>query len=110
MNKVPTIGQLRSVVKFERNQPLQKGAGKEDFYIEYLTTRGQLIEGTGRMMMDGMAPVLFSKYTLYVRMQDDLDLGKNVRVVINNRIFRIESYKAVDQKKFFYKLELNEDE
>lgn len=110
MNKLPTIGQLRSTVRFETNTPVRKGAGFEDDYAELLTTRGQLIEGTGRLSTDSGSVVLFSKYTLYVRMQDALILGKNVRAVINNRIFRIESYKQVDQKKFFYRLELNEDE
>lgn len=101
---------MRTQVRFEVNTPSTLGAGKEDEYTELLTTRGQLIEGTGRMMVDGGTPILFSKYTLKVRIQNALELSKNVRVVINNRIFRIESYKSIDQKKFFYKLELNEDE
>lgn len=106
------IGQLRSRVKFEQNAPTTLGAGKKDAYTELLTTWGELKKNSGQRVADALSEKLISSYTLHVRKQEALanGLDKKTRVVINNRFFTIVSYELVQQKQFFYKFELKEDE
>ncbi len=106
----PHIGELRSIIRFETNDPNVLGAGMQDDYATLLTTRGKLTKLSGRRAVEGMAVMLNSDYRLIVRLQEALTLNNRIRVVIDNRYFTIDSIEKIDQKRFYYSLDLSEQE
>lgn len=105
------IGQMRSVVKFEKNTPVDTDSGGQiDSYTELLTTYGHLKKkGGGRSQEEGDV-FLNSTYELTCRFQTALDnqLNTSVRAVINNKFFTIHSFEQIDEKRFYYKFILKE--
>lgn len=110
MAKKTEIGQLRQIVKVERNEPTQLGAGMKDHYVEFLTTRGRLRNlGGNRALSFGEANIE-DRWELIVRFQVLLenDVNKSMRFVINNMIFTINTFYLIDEKRRYYRFLLNE--
>lgn len=110
MGLSPLIGEMRSVVRFENNAPTQQGAGKRDNYQEYLTTWGKFITKSGSRSTSGFEQVIESTHSLWVRWQEGMETGINVKtkVIVDNRIFAVNSFEKVGQKRFYLYLTLNE--
>lgn len=110
------IGQLRSVVTFEKNTPGVKGAGFSDDYTELLNTRGRLRKRSGNRGLSFGQIMLDSGFELIVRAEDALNTALSVnpaatlRIVVDGKIYTITSYEKVEQKGFFYIFLLNEAE
>lgn len=109
-----SVGEMRYVIKFERFTGVNTGTGGEtDGHIEYLTTRGSFkqISGGDRRLEVGET-IWYKRYESYVYMQSNLDmeLAKNLRVVVRNRMLSIESYEVVNQRDFVYRFILTESE
>lgn len=106
------IGMMRSIVKFEANTPTDTNdGGEEEFYTEFLTTRGYLKKRNGYRSLEQGDMVLNSGYSMICRFQTALEnqLNTDVRIVMdNNRVFRIESWEVYDEIKHLYKFDLNE--
>lgn len=108
--KVPPIGKLRQVVRFEVNNPTKLGAGMKDDYDELLTTRGMLRKFNGNRSNVMGEATLQSQWQLICRFQLDLSyyVGKSMKVLIDNMIFTIDKYELIDQKQRYYSFTLNE--
>jgi len=109
--KAPEIGKLRQIVRFEKNSPTQLGAGKKDDYDILCTTRGMLRKKRGNRSQSFGEALLESQWELFVRFENTLtnDLGKSVKVVIDNMFFTIDSFELIDQKLRYYYFVLNEE-
>lgn len=104
------IGQLRQVVKFERNEPTQLGAGRKDHYVEMANCRGRLRKINGNRSQDLADALLRSTWTCEIRFHSEVEnyIGKSVRLVIDNMFFTIDRIELIDQKRHRYLLHLNE--
>jgi len=105
-----SIGQLRQVVKFERNEPVQLGAGRRDNYVEMVTCRGKLTKKRSSRDQDLADALLRGGWTCEVRFQAGIEnyIGKSIRLVIDNMFFTPTGYELIDQKRHRYLLHLNE--
>ena len=108
--KAPTIGQMTQIIKFERNEPTQLGAGKKDNYIEWLTTRGSLRQERGFRFLENGEGTLQDRWVLYVRFQAAIEehISKSIKIVCNNMIFTVNSFELVGEKRRYYRFTLNE--
>jgi hypothetical protein len=104
------IGGLHKIVVFNKNTPAQMGAGTVDSYSTLLTTRGSLKKQSGIRGL-GFGELLESNsYVMYVRYQQALEdnLRMDMKIEVEGRVFTISSYDKVEEKRFYYKLILNE--
>lgn len=113
MKKVE-IGKMRSVVKFEYNEPVQDEqlGGQIDNYLELLTTRGELIRKNGNRILENGQVIIVSYSILRCRIQSALAARINMalRLIIDNRIYTIDGYSREDQKNFIYVFNVTESE
>lgn len=113
MNNYPLIGEMNAPAQLQRNTPTPVGAGFKDNYTEILRTRGKLEKKTGRRVMDSGEILIYSFWVFECRFQAAIENEvekKSMRWVINNRFFTIDSYELIDQKPFYYRFNLNEEE
>lgn len=108
------IGELKSVVKFEKNEPTLNDTGRKvDNYVEFLTTRGRLRNINGYRQLEGYQADLVGKWELVTRHQPALEnnVWKSMRVVVDgNRFFSLESIEVIKEvQKTYYKFILNEN-
>lgn len=104
------VGNLNKVVVFKSNTPTAKGAGSADGYATLLTTRGHLKKNSGGR---GFAFAELSEnnsYTLTVRFETALEtaLSPSVKVEIESRTYTVASWEKMGEKRFYYKIQLNE--
>lgn len=106
----PHIGKMRQVVKFERNDPTQLGAGKKDHFVELVTTRGELRKLSGHRALSFGEANIDNTWELKIRFQDALNnyLSKSLQVVIDNMFFSINTYEWIDQKQRYIRFILNQ--
>lgn len=99
-----SIGLLREVVKFERNNPTDTDSGgQEDAYTEFLTTRGKVRQkGTGNRSLEAGTVLLNNQFEVIVRFQDalnnELTADGTVRIVYNNRFFTIHDWRIYEER------------
>lgn len=106
----PPIGRMTQIVKLERNEPTQLGAGMKDNYVEWVTTRGLLQKlGGGRALSFGEG-IINEKWELYIRYQQEVEnyISKSMKLLINNMFFTVETYSLIDEKQRYYYFMLNE--
>ena len=105
------IGEMRSVVLFEQNTPVDNGSGgQEDNFIELLTTRGRLRKNKGYKDIE-QGDVVFDKgYELICRWRSDLVINKDTRVTIRGEHYRITDHELVDEIKHWYKFLLSKND
>ena len=113
-----TIGQMRSSVVFLVNSPTESATsdreavetgGRNDLYSTLLTTRGRLRKKHGSRGIDlGLAEIK-EGYELICRFQSTLEsaLTTNTKIVIDSKVYTINSWEVVDEIKHFYKFDLN---
>lgn len=102
------IGKMTETVIFLTNTPVVKGAGWEDSYSTLLTTRGQLIDGSGgRSLSYGEVADSASK-RLLVRFQNNLEsaMRSDIKILINSITYTMTSFRLVDQKKHLYEFQI----
>lgn len=104
-----TIGQMRSTVRFEKNMPVDTtSGGQTEVYSELLTTKGYLRSRPGTRYLNAGELMIFSSHELICRFQDDFVIDSSVRAVIDDRIFTISGWELIDEKKYYYRFQLNE--
>lgn len=104
------IGELNKVVVFKQNNPIQKGAGKEDVYTTLLTTRGKMTQlNSSRGTQYGEISE-GARWELIVRYETDLEdaLSMKLKVEYEGRTFTVDSWVKEDEKRFYYKFILSE--
>lgn len=102
------IGQMRQIVQFQVNQPIDNiSGGQDDNWITIITTRGWLTKRTGRKTIE-QGTIQFDKsYVLYCRYQNDLVINSDTRVLVDSRTFLIADYELQDEIKHLYVFTLN---
>lgn len=102
------IGQMRSVVQFQVNIPDALGAGYDDSWFDYGSTRGYLKAKTGKKQLSSGEIANYNYHELIIRYQPYY-ARVDLRVVIEGRYFSIETVVNVEEgKKTYLKFTLNE--
>lgn len=108
---IPTIGQMRQVIKFEiPAKSADNTGGQFEQYDEYYTTRGFIRKRRGyREFADGYDTSV-NILELWCRWRQTLEneISKDMRVVYEARMFAIDNYDLVDEQRRLYKFELTE--
>lgn len=105
-----TTGQLRQVVKFEKNNPASTDTGGQtEAYVELLTTRGYLKSRSAGRSLVASQLLALSSHELVCRFQTALEnaLDSSVRVVINNQFYTIADWRQDEEKRYYYVFQLN---
>lgn len=102
------IGQMRSVVVFKVNQPVDNtDGGQDDNYVETVRTRGWLTQRTGKKSIEAGVIQFNKSYVLYCRYQSNILLNSDTRVVVDGQEFLINDFELQNQIKHIYLLTLN---
>lgn len=104
------IGPLHKIVVFKQNTPGDLGAGAADSYATLLTTRGALRKQSGNRVLSFGEIAENNRYELFVRVQSALEtvLKVNMRIEIGTRVFIVDSFEKVEEKRWYYKITMNE--
>lgn len=107
MSKVPTIGEMRDVVKWEMvNKASDTTGGQEEQYVDWFT-------GRGKMKKLSEERKLYAGYDQMVEVYDgwfawrsaiENDLTKDVRIMYDNRFFTVQNYELVDEQRRIYRI------
>lgn len=102
------IGQMRQVVQFQVNNPVDNtSGGQNDVWTTIITTRGWLTKKTGRKGIE-QGTVQFDKsYVLYCRYQSDLIVNTDTRMIVDGRTFMVADFELQDEIKHLYVFTLN---
>lgn len=99
---VPTIGEMRHVIKFELMDKDSDGTGGQNEHgKEWFTTRGCFKEMSGYRKFENGYDETVTVADIYIHWRNELDnnLTKDVQIVYDNRFFSIEHYKRVDENR-----------
>lgn len=108
---IPTIGQMKMVLKFEKAVKSSDGSGgQNEQYEEWFTTRGYFRNKRNyRAFETGYdESVKTFEAWVYWRNEIEANISKDVRVVYEARSFGIETFTMVDERRRLYKIELTE--
>lgn len=109
--KLPSTGEFRKVVQFERaTKSTDLTGGQNESYDQWFTTRGALqLEKQDEDFQSGYDQ-LINKYKLFVFWRNEMEQGmdKDVRAIIESRSFKVTGFIMVDEKRKMYMLKLNE--
>jgi SPP1 family predicted phage head-tail adaptor len=111
MSIIPTIGQMRMVLKLER--PVKSSddtGGQHEVYEEWFTTRGFLdMERSYRTFETGYDESV-KTYKCWLPWRNELEQGltKDVRVIFEARSFQIDSFTMIREQRRLFQLKLTE--
>jgi head-tail adaptor len=108
---IPTIGQMKMVLKFEQvNKTPDETGGQNEAYVDWFTTRGYFQNKRNyRQFETGYdESVKTFEAWIYWRSAIEVDMSKDVRVVYEARSFSIDTFTLVGEQRKMYKLELTE--
>jgi SPP1 family predicted phage head-tail adaptor len=111
MEFMPTIGQMKMVLKFEKvNKSSDETGGQNEQYVDWFTTRGYFRNRRNyRQFETGYdESVKTFECWIYWRNEVEAEISKDVRVIYEARSFAIETFTLVGEKRKMYKLELTE--
>jgi head-tail adaptor len=108
---IPTIGEMRQVLSFEKvvKDPDNTG-GQDETYEPWFNTRGKLTMKKGLRDFQTGYDQSIKIYDCWIRWRHtiEVDMTKDVRVMFDARSFGIEFFTLVDEQRKIYKLELTE--
>lgn len=111
MEFIPTIGEMKMVLKFEQAAKSSDGTGgQEEGYSEWFTTRGYFRNKRNyRAFETGYdESVKTFEAWIYWRNEIEANISKDVRVTYEARSFAIDTFTLVGERRKMYKLELTE--
>lgn len=111
MSFVPTIGQMKMVLKFEQVSKSSDGTGgQNEGYTDWFTTRGffRLQRGYNAFETGYDASVKTFEAWIWWRNEIEAGLSKDVQIVYEARTFSINTFTLVGERRKMYKLELTE--
>lgn len=105
-----SVGNMRSLATFKKNQPIQAGAGQKDNYVTLFSVYGELNKNIGSRRLDAGEVVISSSHRFRCRFANELNAGldKKCKVVINNITYTIDGWQREDERNFYYNFQLNE--
>lgn len=108
---VPTIGQMKMVIKLERPAKSSDNTGGQlEDYEEWFTTRGYLdLERSFRTFETGLDQSV-KTYMCWIPWRNEIEQGitKDTRIVFESRSFQIDTFDPVGQQRRMYQLKLTE--
>lgn len=108
---IPTIGQMKDVIKLERvTKSSDSTGGQNEEYDEWYTARGYLLKKSSTRSFQSGYDQSVKVYDLWVPWRSELEQGisKDVRVVFESRSFAIQTFDMVNEKRRLFHLELTE--
>lgn len=108
---IPTIGQMRMVLKFEQVSKSSDGTGgQNEGYDEWFTTRGYIRNRKIYRQFETGYDESVKTYEAWVPWRNELESGisKDVRLIFEARSFAIDAFTLIDEKRRLYKLDLTE--
>lgn len=111
MTQVPTIGQMRMVIKLER--PVKSSddtGGQLEEYEEWFTTRGYLEKERSLRTFQTGYDQSIKTYSCWIPWRNEIEQGftKDTRVVFEARSFRIDTFEMVREQRRVCLLKLTE--
>ena len=105
-----SAGSLHKVVVFKSNTATTLGAGKADSYSTLLTTRGELKKLSGNRSLSFGEMFQTNAFELTVRYDSVLSaaLRMDMKIEIEGKTYTINSWEKVGEKKFYFKMIINE--
>jgi head-tail adaptor len=111
MAAIPTIGEMKHILKFElMDKEADTTGGNLEHGKEWFTTRGLFREMSGyRKLESGYdASVTAGEIFIWWRANIENDLSKDVQIIYDNRFFSVDAYKLLDEKRKMYRLTVKE--
>ncbi len=111
MELIPTIGQMKMVLKFEQvTKTSDNTGGQDEQYDEWFTTRGYFRNKRMYRAFETGYDESVKTFECWVYWRNALEanISKDVRIVYESRSFAIDAFKMVDEKRRIYKLDLTE--
>ena len=111
MAKVPTIGQMRMLLKFETpNKESDGTGGQNEQYIDLFICRGYFEEGRAFRTFETGYDQAVSASRAWAPWTQAMEsnINKDMRVIYEARVFSVDTFSLVDQKRRIYKFELTE--
>ena len=111
MSRLPTIGQMTQVIKWERvNKASDSTGGQDEQFVDWFTGRGYLKRMNSFRKFNSGYDESVNVYQGWVMWRSELetDLTKDIRIVFDNRILYVQSYNLINEKRKMYELELKE--
>lgn len=108
---IPTIGEMRMVIKFELVvKSSDDTGGQNEEYGEWFTTRGYLEKKRSFRDFQTGYDQSIKTYDLWVPWRNEFEQGvsKDVRVIFESRSFSIDTFEMVNEKRRLFHLELTE--
>ncbi|WP_276483560.1 phage head closure protein [Paraflavitalea pollutisoli] len=111
MAKVPTVGQMNKVIKFElMAKSSDETGGQNEQGKSWFTTRGYYKENSGARSFQNGHDFTVTTGTMWVHWRQAIenDISKDSQIMYDNRFFEIQHYRLVDEKRRIYEIEVKE--
>jgi head-tail adaptor len=111
MEFIPTIGQMKMVLKFEQvSKSSDQTGGQNEGYNEWFTTRGYFRNNRNYRQFETGYDESVKTFEAWINWRNEIEanISKDVRIVYEARSFSIDTFKLVDERRRLYKLELTE--
>jgi SPP1 family predicted phage head-tail adaptor len=108
---IPTIGQMRMVIKFEiPDKAADNTGGQLEQYNEYYNTRGYFRERRGYQTFSDGQQSMITIQELWCSWRHTLEIAisYDMRIVYESRVFNIDHFSLVDEKRRLYHFDLIE--
>jgi SPP1 family predicted phage head-tail adaptor len=104
------IGEMRSSVTFEQNNPVDDASGGQvDHFTVLLETRGRLRKLRGNKNLEQGDVVFDAGFELICRWRSDLVINRDTRVTISGDHYRINDYSLQDEIKHWYRFTISKN-
>lgn len=107
----PTIGEMKDVLKWERvNKASDTTGGQNEQYVDWFICRGKVKEMSNARKFNSGYDETVSVWQCWIPWRSEFEAGvtKDTRVVYDNHILSVETYKLVNEKRRMYYIELKE--
>lgn len=108
---IPTIGQMRMVLKFEQvTKSSDNTGGQNEQYAEWFTTRGYFQKKRNYRAFETGYDESVKTFEAWVpwRNEFEANISKDIRMTYEGRSFAIDTFEMVNEKRRLYHLELTE--
>jgi head-tail adaptor len=111
MSMIPTIGEMRQVVKFENvTKTTDATGGNEEGFSDWFTCRGCLQKNNSRRPFEMGVDIIVNDYDLFIpwRSEFESDISRDTQVIFQNRNFSVVNWELIQEERRVYKIHLKE--